>query len=200
MAAAAVGAAVAAGGLGTVTWAAVAPSAQIFGPTIRRTGDAGSIALTFDDGPNPVVTPELLNALDVHWARATFFAIGRHVRAFPELAAEIVARGHLIANHTETHPRLALMGLRGVTDELSRCREAIQTATVRDAKWMRPPYGFRGPNLKRVVSNLKMSGVVMWSKWAWDWKAQPAEPVIERLRGVRGGDIVLLHDGDHRVL
>src|SRR3984957_18049486 len=107
MAAAAVGAGVAGGGVGAGTWGGGAPSAQILGPTIRRTGDAGSIALTFDDGPNPVVTPELLNALDAYGARATFFAIGRHVRAFPELAVEIVARGHLIANHTETHPRLA---------------------------------------------------------------------------------------------
>ena len=200
MAAAAVGAMGAAAGLGTMTWGAVAPSAQLFGPTIRHTGDARSIALTFDDGPNPAATPELLEVLDLAGARATFFVICRHVRAFPEIAAEIVARGHVIANHTETHPKLALLGSAKVADELSRCREAIQTATHRDAPWMRPPFGFRAPNLRRVVRALKMSGVVMWSRRARDWNPQPAEPVIERLRRVRGGDIVLLHDGDHRVL
>jgi peptidoglycan/xylan/chitin deacetylase (PgdA/CDA1 family) len=131
---------------------------------------------------------------------ATFFVIGKHVRAFPEIAAEIVARGHVIANHTETHPKLALLGSAGVKNELARCREAIETATHRDTQWMRPPFGFRGPNLQRVVRELKMSGVVMWSRWARDWNPQPAEPVIERLRRVQGGDIVLLHDGDHRVL
>lgn len=64
---------------------------------------------------------------------------------------------------------------------------------------MRPPFGGRGPALDRAASASGITGVVMWSKWAWDWKVQPAEPVIERLRRVRGGDIVLLHDGDHRV-
>ncbi|MGH9866461.1 MAG: hypothetical protein ACRD4H_13715, partial [Candidatus Acidiferrales bacterium] len=69
-----------------------------------------------------------------------------------------------------------------------------------ELRWMRPPFGFRGPQLDGVVREFGYSGVAMWSKWAWDWKPQPAQPVIHRLRHVTGGDIVLLHDGDHRLL
>lgn len=185
---------------GTLSWAAVAPSSQLFGPTIRRTGDASTIALTFDDGPNPAATPALLALLERYNAKATFFLIGRNVRAFPALAKEIAARGHVIGNHTETHPRLAFLPPLRIADELSRCDDAIEIATGKKPRWMRPPFGFRGPQLGGVVRKHGSAGVVMWSVWARDWKPQPPEPVIQRLRRVGGGDIVLLHDGDHRVL
>jgi peptidoglycan-N-acetylglucosamine deacetylase len=185
---------------GAAAWGAMAPSSQIFGRTIRRTEDAGAIALTFDDGPNPAVTPALLEVLEQNAVRATFFVIGRHVRAFPELAVEIVARGHAIANHTETHPSLMLLPAERVREELLRCREAIAAATARQTIWMRPPFGFRGLNLDGIARGMGFAGVVMWSRWAWDWKPQPVGPVVERLRRVSGGDIVLLHDGDHRRL
>ncbi|MBZ5693727.1 MAG: polysaccharide deacetylase family protein [Acidobacteriia bacterium] len=185
---------------GTLSWGAVAPSSQLFGPTIRRTGDASAIALTFDDGPNPAVTPALLALLERYNAKATFFLIGRHVRAFPALAKEIAARGHVIGNHTETHPRLAFLPPAKIADELSRCDDAIAAATGKKSRWMRPPFGFRGPQLGSVVRKRGSASVVMWSVWARDWKPQPPEPVIQRLRRVSGGDIVLLHDGDHRVL
>lgn len=185
---------------GALSWAAVAPSSQLFGPTIRRTGDASTIALTFDDGPNPAATPALLALLERYNAKATFFLIGRNVRAFPALAKEIAARGHVIGNHTETHPRLAFLPPARIADELSRCDDAIAAATGKKPRWMRPPFGFRGPQLGGVVRKRGCAGVVMWSVWARDWKPQPPEPVIQRLRRVGGGDIVLLHDGDHRVL
>ena len=180
-------------------WGAFVPSSQLFGPTRRQTGDSRAIALTFDDGPNPTATPELLDLLDQHGARATFFMIGRHVREFPRIAADVVARGHAVANHTETHPNLAFHSARKVAEELAKCSEAISSATGREARWMRPPFGARGPSLARTAGANGIVGVVMWSKWARDWTVQPAEAVIERLRRVRGGDIVLLHDGDHRV-
>jgi peptidoglycan-N-acetylglucosamine deacetylase len=185
---------------GVAAWGAVAPSSQLFGRTIRRTQDDGAIALTFDDGPNPAVTPALLEVLQQNSVRGTFFVIGRHVRAFPDLVVEILGRGHAIANHTETHPRLALLPAATVREELLRCREAIGSVTPREILWMRPPFGFRGLNLDGVARELGFAGVVMWSRWARDWKPQPAGPVIERLRRVRGGDIVLLHDGDYRRL
>jgi len=191
---------VAFGGAAMGAWGAVHPRSQLFGRTLRVTGNASTIALTFDDGPNPAATPALLDLLDAHDARATFFLIGRHVRAFPALAREVAARGHAIGNHTETHPNLIFLPAQKLREELERCREAIASATGRELRWMRPPFGFRGPQLGGVVCALGYSGVAMWSKWAWDWKPQPAEPVIRRLRRVSGGDIVLLHDGDHRVL
>jgi peptidoglycan-N-acetylglucosamine deacetylase len=182
-----------------LSWASVAPAAQLFGPTIRRTGDSSAMAITFDDGPNPAVTPALLDLLDRHHARATFFLIGRNVRAFPDLTREIAARGHAIGNHTETHPSLTFMRPGRIADELSRCDQAVDSAVGKKPRWMRPPFGFRGPQLNGVVRRGPL-GVVMWSVLAWDWKPQPAAPVIRRLRRAKGGDIVLLHDGDHRIL
>jgi len=193
-----------AGGLGAATgilaWGAVAPSSQFFGPTITHTGNPSALALTFDDGPNPAVTPALLELLDRYQARATFFLIGRRVRAVPALAQEIAVRGHAIGNHTDTHPALTFCSERRIEEELTRCDRAIEAATACKPCWMRPPFGFRGPQLARVVRRRGGSQVAMWSAWAHDWKPQPAGPVIQRLRHARGGDIVLLHDGDHRVL
>jgi peptidoglycan/xylan/chitin deacetylase (PgdA/CDA1 family) len=188
------------GGSGAFAWGAVAPSAQLFGPTIRRTGDASTIALTFDDGPNPTVTHALLDLLDRHRTKATFFLIGAWVRQGPELAKEIAVRGHAVGNHTNTHPALALRSARRIADELNRCDDAIESATGTKPRWVRPPFGFRSPLLGGIVRRRGGASVVMWSAWAHDWKPQPAEPVIERLRRARGGDIVLLHDGDHRVI
>jgi peptidoglycan/xylan/chitin deacetylase (PgdA/CDA1 family) len=185
---------------GIFAWASMAPSAQLFGQTIRRTGDASAMALTFDDGPNPAITPGLLDLLDRNGAKATFFLVGKHVRAFPALAKEIAERGHAIGNHTETHPNLIFCSPRRIEDELDRCDDAIAAATEQKARWMRPPYGFRGPQLNGVVRRRSGAGVVMWSMTAYDWNVQPVEQLIQRLRGARGGDIVLLHDADHRVL
>lgn len=157
------------------------------------------MALTFDDGPNPSATPMLLDLLERHKVRASFFLVGKHVRAFPALAEEIVARGHVIGNHTDTHPKLVFLSPRRIREEISLCDEAIGNATGRKTHWTRPPYGFRGPQLASIVRQRGEPGIVMWSIWARDWRPQPPERVINRLRRAQGGDIVLLHDGDHRV-
>jgi len=186
-------------GSGLFSWAAVAPTSQLFGPTIHRTGDPSTIALTFDDGPNPSATPALLDLLGRHEVKATFFLIGEHVKAAAVLAKEIAARGHTIGNHTQTHPALTFLPPSRIADELDRCDDAIEAATGARPRWMRPPFGFRSPLLDGIVRK-RGAGVVMWSVLARDWKPQPAEPVIRRLRRTRGGDIVLLHDGDHRAM
>jgi peptidoglycan-N-acetylglucosamine deacetylase len=186
-------------GGGVFSWAAVAPSAQLFGPTIRRTGDPSVIALTFDDGPNPAVTPHLLDLLERHAATSTFFLIGERVRAFPALANEILRRGHTVGNHTDTHRRLVFLSTRGIADQLTRCAEALTNAIGLRTRWMRPPFGYRGPQLESALrKQAPDSRVVMWSASARDWNAQPSRNVVRRLGSVRGGDIVLLHDGDHR--
>jgi peptidoglycan-N-acetylglucosamine deacetylase len=185
---------------GLVSWAAVAPSSQIFGPTIRRTGDPRTIALTFDDGPNPVVTPGLLDLFARHKIRATFFLTGEHARAVPALTKEIADAGHTIGNHTFSHPALTFLSPQRIADELDRCDDAIAAATGKKPRWIRPPFGFRGPQLNSVIRASGKAGVVMWSAMMGDWKSQPAEKMIRRLRRARGGDIVLLHDGDYRVL
>ena len=184
---------------GTFAWGAVAPSSQLFGPTIRYTGISSTIALTFDDGPNPAATPSLLELLDRHGTKATFFLIGERVAAAASIAKEIAERGHVIGNHTHAHPNLTFRSTADISAELEHCDDAIEAATGRRARWMRPPFGFRGPLLASVVRKHGDAGVVMWSRSARDWNPQPAESVIHRLRRARGEDIVLLHDGDHRV-
>jgi peptidoglycan-N-acetylglucosamine deacetylase len=195
---AALGGLCAAGGLAAC--ASIVPSSQIFGATVRSTGDKQTIALTFDDGPNPTATPALLDLFDRQQARATFFVMGAHVRAFPDLTAEIVKRGHLIGNHTETHPRLNLTSPARTREELKLCAQAIADAARAETKWMRPPFGYRSPWLDQIVKSEFASEVVMWTNMAGDWKFSTPEPVIQRLRSAGGGDIVVLHDGDHRVL
>jgi peptidoglycan/xylan/chitin deacetylase (PgdA/CDA1 family) len=191
---------------GIAAWGAVAPSSELYGPTLRHTDAAKKIALTFDDGPNPAVTPHLLDLFDRHAVRATFFLIGKFVRTCPDLASEIAARGHQLGNHTESHANLIFKSRAGLRDELARCQEAIATATgAEPPRWMRPPYGYRSPLLGGVIRGAGMQGVAMWSKICWDWTPQPPGRLIERLTSVARpdpsqGDIVVLHDGDHRAL
>jgi peptidoglycan/xylan/chitin deacetylase (PgdA/CDA1 family) len=171
----------------------------VFGRTLRKTGIADAVALTFDDGPNPAVTQAILDLLDRYGAKGTFFVIGKHVRAFPALASEIVRRGHSIGNHTETHPRLTLCTPQRTREELKACDEAIGEATGAGTNWMRPPYGYRSPWLDGIARE-RGEEIVMWNVVARDWATEDTEKIIQRLRGTRGGDIVLLHDGNHRVL
>lgn len=196
----------AAAAAGIAAWGAVAPSSQLFGPTLRHTDSSRKIALTFDDGPNPAITPQLLELFESHSVRATFFLIGKFARACPDLVREISARGHLIGNHTDTHPSLIFKSGSEIRGELARCQDAISSATgAPPPRWMRPPYGYRSPLLRAEIRRAGMQGVVMWSKICWDWKPQPSGRLIERLSHVaspdrRSGDIVVLHDGDHRSL
>ncbi len=199
----------AAAAAGVISWAAVAPTSQIFGPVLSRLPNQRkpSIALTFDDGPNPAITPRLLDLLQTHNASATFFVIGRYARECPALISDIAARGHLLGNHTETHANLIWRSRAGIAAELQPCRDAVLNALAasRDAdshsphmQWLRPPYGFRGPQLHSAAHELAPAGIVNWSRMCRDWKPQPSAHVIARLASVRAGDIVLMHDGDHR--
>jgi peptidoglycan/xylan/chitin deacetylase (PgdA/CDA1 family) len=190
---------------GAAAWGAVSSSSELFGPTVRRTASGRKIALTFDDGPNPALTPQLLDLFERYSVSATFFLIGKFARACPDLVREISARGHALGNHTDTHPNLFFQSRTGIHDELVRCQEAIATAArAEPPRWMRPPYGYRNPLLNAEVRRAGMR-VAMWSKICRDWKPQPPQRLIEKLAGVERaarpyGDIVLLHDGDHRAL
>jgi peptidoglycan/xylan/chitin deacetylase (PgdA/CDA1 family) len=200
------GLAVGAAGASVAAWGAVSASSELFGSTLRHTGDAKKLALTFDDGPNPAVTPRLLDLFDRHSVRATFFVVGKFVSACPPLTREISTRGHLLGNHTETHARLVLKSRAGIREELDRCQDAIASALrAEPPHWMRPPFGYRRPGLDAEVHRAGFRGVVMWSLICQDWKPQPAARLIEKLSraaqpGKPHGDIVVLHDGDHRGL
>src|ERR1700693_1473450 len=92
----------------------------LYGDPLRYTQGAKDVALTFDDGPNPAVTPRLLDLFDRYSVRATFFLIGKFTRACPDLVNEISARGHLVGNHTDTHANLIFKSRGGIYDELAR--------------------------------------------------------------------------------
>lgn len=199
-------------GMGAYAYGGLYPQSQLFGPTLRRTAAANQFALTFDDGPNPALTPKLLDLLDRYKARATFFLIGKHVRACPEIAREIAARGHQIGNHTETHRNLFFLSASQLRKELQNCQAAVAEAAGQAPRWMRPPFGGRSPFLNSAAAQLGLRGVVMWSAIPGDWRAKPAEWLIARMKPIarrieqrgaeshHGGDILALHDGDHRFL
>jgi peptidoglycan/xylan/chitin deacetylase (PgdA/CDA1 family) len=203
---------IATGIAGLTAYGAVYPRAQLFGSTVCRTGAPNKLAITFDDGPNPAITPRLLDLLAKHNARATFFLVGKFVRECPALAKEILARGHALGNHTDSHPNLLLRGPRKTREELQRCGDAIHQAAGVDPRWFRPPFGFRSPWLGEIVKQQGMR-TAMWTLIPGDWRVKPAEWLIRRMNPIAEharktlapvsgygltGDILCLHDGYHR--
>jgi len=193
---------------GYTAYGAVNPRAQIFGASVYHTDAPRKLAITFDDGPNPAITPTLLQLLERYKVPATFFVLGQFVRACPELTREIAVRGHLIANHTDTHPNLFFTGPEETRDELSRCSEAITNVTQSAPRWFRPPYGFRSPWTGQIAQQLGMRSV-LWTLIPGDWRPKPADWLIQRMQPVADnaqskssthGDVLCLHDGYYRHL
>jgi peptidoglycan/xylan/chitin deacetylase (PgdA/CDA1 family) len=182
---------------GVPAWAAMHPRSQLFGATVCHAGN--SCALTFDDGPNARVTPKLLALLEKHRVYATFFVLGKYVEQYPELTAEIAAAGHAIGNHTFAHPSLLFFSQQQIFNELRRCATAVSAATGRHMNLVRPPFGFRCPQFHSAAQKMGLSKVVMWSVSGRDWNQQPAALVRRRIQKTKSGDVILLHDGDHRV-
>ncbi|HEY3567791.1 MAG TPA: polysaccharide deacetylase family protein [Thermoanaerobaculia bacterium] len=174
------------------------PRSRSLGPNLLRLPGAvrGEVALTFDDGPDPQVTPKVLDLLDQAGMKATFFAIGRHVRAHPEIAAEIARRGHRVENHTDTHPHLfACYPAPLLRREVERTQRAIEAATGRRPRLFRAPAGLRNPLLEWVLHRAGLR-LVAWTRRGFD-AVDPSPAAIARrlLRGLGPGDILLLHDG-----
>ncbi len=179
------------------------PTSQLYGATIARRPEAvGRIALTYDDGPNPKHTPQLMELFERHNAHATFFQIGTWVEREPALAKEVQAAGHAIGNHTFTHPTLALCTGARVKEELQRCHDAsaqagIRYAEVDGASLMRCPWGRRRPGTLRAIREAGYVAV-QWSITGWDWQdRQTAESIARHGLKARDGDVILLHDGVH---
>ena len=168
---------------GIAAYGAAYPRAQLFGRTVCRTNSPRKLALTFDDGPNPAITPKLLDLLDSYNAKATFFLIGRYVRECPELVQETVARGHLIGNHTEMHPNLLRLSRREIRIELRLCHDAIKSVIGTPPQWFRPPYGLRNPWVIPAASELGYR-TVMWTLIPGDWREKPLEWLIERMNPI----------------
>jgi peptidoglycan-N-acetylglucosamine deacetylase len=176
----------------------ISPTGQWFGRAFCR-GQRGSkqIALTFDDGPNDPHTFHLLDVLSRHDVHATFFLIGRYVHQRPDIAAEIAKRGHVIGNHTFTHPLLTFQSSASIRTEITQCRDAIHDAVGEHSNLFRPPWGARRPAVFRVVRQVGLNPV-MWNITGYDWNAPSAEFIEQKIGPkIHGGDVILLHDGGH---
>lgn len=160
-----------------------------------RVDDAGAVGLTFDDGPHPQATPAVLQALGE--SRATFFLVGEQVEKHPGVAAEIVAAGHEAALHAFTHRNLLRLRPREAREDLLRGAAAVEDATGRQVRFFRPPYGYLSATAYSLARS-KGWETVLWKRIGRDWTASATpRTIVERLsRGLRGGEILVLHDSD----
>jgi peptidoglycan/xylan/chitin deacetylase (PgdA/CDA1 family) len=192
-----------AGSAAAITYAgysAMAPTSQLYGSTLVRGTNARQLALTFDDGPNDPHTLKLLEVLAKHDVGATFFMIGRYVQQRPQITREVARAGHTIGNHTFTHPNLIFCSEMQTRIQLSECNRAIEDVIGQTPKLFRPPFGGRRPSTFRIARELGLAPV-MWNVTGWDWDAHSSEAIERKVaKQIRGGDVVLLHDGSHRQL
>jgi peptidoglycan/xylan/chitin deacetylase (PgdA/CDA1 family) len=184
-----------------LTAAGMVPRSTLLGPNLRRLppGHArrGEVALTFDDGPDPGLTPQVLAMLAAAGARASFFLIGERARRYPDLVRAILAAGHTVENHTETHPTFfAALGMAGQRRQILRAQDSLRAAGA-EPRWFRPPMGLRSPLLDPVLAGVGLHH----ASWTWrsaDAVLPDAGRILHRLRRVGAGDVVLLHDGTWR--
>nr|WP_245597979.1 polysaccharide deacetylase family protein [Ottowia thiooxydans] len=176
------------------------PRSSLLGPNIVRLPPnavaRGEVALTFDDGPDPEVTPQVLDLLEATKQRATFFCIAERVRQHPELAREIVRRGHLIENHTDTHPHLfAAYGPRKMALQIDGAQHALRELTGRAPQFFRAVAGLRNPFLDPLLARRGLR-LASWTRRPYDTRTGDPSTVLSRLtKGLAAGDILLMHDG-----
>jgi peptidoglycan/xylan/chitin deacetylase (PgdA/CDA1 family) len=186
---------------GYLAYNCYSPTSQLYGATLSHCSDPKHLALTYDDGPNDSYTERLLEVLARHDVKATFFLIGRFVAARPHLARAVADAGHLLGNHTYTHPNLLLLSRRQMRQQLSDCSKVIADATSIQPRFFRPPFGARRPAVLQTASELGLKPV-MWDVTCFDWRHTSADAIerhtTKRLeRNGSQGHIILLHDGGH---
>ena len=179
----------------------MAPTGQWYGRTfagLKR--GSKQIALTYDDGPNDPHTLKLLEVLARREVHATFFMIGRYVRQRPDIVLDVARAGHVIGNHTLTHPLLIFESAARTRTELVACRTALKDAVGDHSNLFRPPFGGRRPVTLRIARDLGLE-TVMWNVTGHDWNAPSAAQVEKKVMSqMHGGDVILLHDGGHRAM
>ena len=178
--------------------ASMTPRSRLLGPNLTRVPGPppGMLALTFDDGPDPNVTPQVLALLEQAGAVATFFCIGRRAQQHPDLMAEIRARGHGIENHTFSHHSgFALGRPTAMRAEVQRAQAALAVAGAALPRFFRAPAGMQTPWLSAVLSAEGLS-LVSWTRRGFDTVTRDPRVVARRLvRDLAAGDILLMHDG-----
>lgn len=182
-------------------YSALSPGSQLFGKTVIAGDDPQEFALTYDDGPNTAVTPELLDLLAEHGVQATFFLIGKFVREQPELTRRIAAAGHVVGNHTMTHPWLSSQSPARVREEMTECNHLLEDTLGSKVRLFRPPHGARRPAVFEVAAELGLK-IVQWNALGYDWMPRTSEQIVasvtggvERNQRQGRGSNILLHDG-----
>src|SRR6266852_1269096 len=177
----------------------MAPAGQWLGRTFKGLKrPSKQLSLTYDDGPNDPHTLRLLEVLAKHNVRATFFLIGRYVQQRPDIARELVKAGHVIGNHTFTHPLLTFKSTGELRTQLVGCERALTEAVGEHSNLFRPPFGGRRPAVLRVARPMGLEPI-MWNVTGYDWNAPSVDHIERKVTSkVRGGDVILLHDGGHR--
>ena len=177
------------------------PGSNVFCSTVTHgPRDGKRVALSFDDGPDPEVTPSVLDALAKHGARATFFTIGQSLEAHPRLARRIVVEGHELGNHSWRHSRWQnFFGAAQQAREIERGAQAIAVVTGRQGRPLyRPAIGLKSPALARAAHAQQVT-LVAWSLHSRDTRTADPKRMAQRvLQRIRPGDIVLMHDGHDR--
>jgi len=179
---------------------AIWPRSALLGPNLMRLPGAppGSdrVGLTFDDGPDPEVTPQVLSILEERGSGATFFCIGRKAERHPDLVSEIVRRGHRVENHSFGHSNaFSLLPPGAQGRDLDRAQQVLAQATGRTPVYFRAPAGVRSPWTQPLLSARGLS-LTSWSRRAFDTVARDASTVASRLTSsLAGGEILLMHDG-----
>ncbi len=182
------------GGVALAAWAVRGRSSSVFGPSVWR-GPRGrrALSLTFDDGPSEA-TPAILDLLAQYRVSATFFQCGANVERVPEIARAVHQAGHLIGNHSHTHPLYCLHPPRFIEQDLRRAQETIERHTGARPVWFRAPFGVRWPGCARAQRRLNLTGV-MWTVIGYDWNRRADEVVRRIATRVSDGAILCLHDG-----
>ena len=164
----------------------MAPTGQWYGRTFTglKPGTR-QLALTYDDGPNDPHTFRLVEVLAKHNVKATFFLIGHYVKQRPDIARELVRAGHVVGNHTFSHPNLIFTSGPRTRMQLRDCEQALTDAVGKHSRLFRPPFGGRRPGTLRIARALGLEPV-MWNVTGWDWQGKPAEHVERKVRQYRG--------------
>lgn len=172
-------------------------SARGLGPAVTRfTTSRREVWLTIDDGPDPESTPKILDLLDAHGARATFFLIGDKVQRHPELVTEILRRGQTIGNHTQTHPKFMfwMASAKKTSAEIDTCTDTLHAAGAGNTRWFRSPAGLRNPSLHAQLAQRNLD-LILWSARGYDTVCRDASKVIARITNdLRPGAILLIHE------
>lgn len=185
---------------GALAACSLSPRSQALGPALVRLPTAAAkrneVSLTFDDGPDPEITPKVLDLLAEYDVKGSFFCIGKRARMYPDLVRELVLRGHRVENHSDQHPLyFGFLPPRALYREVATAQRAITEIAGQKPRFFRAPFGVRSPLLFSVLASTGLQAAA-WTRRGVDTVSHDPARILRRLmRGLAPGDVLLLHDG-----